>query len=102
MEHNSRIKLCYMCNTIKCFDDFNNDFWGKYGLSSKCKICSSKTFKEYYKNNKQKFDDKIKKKVTCEECLGQYKKSNKTNHEKTNKHKQKKKEIEDNIYNLII
>ena len=42
--------------------------------------------KEYYKNNKEKINEKQKEKFDCE-CGGKYTYSNKSGHEKTNKHK---------------
>lgn len=86
-------KKCYKCVVNKPYSDFSKDPNGKYGLSSKCKVCSCKSFKEYYEKNKKKHENICKEIVVCEECLLEYRKSGKTSHCSTLKHKKKCEEI---------
>lgn len=86
-------KKCYKCEIEKPYEDFSRDPNGKYGLSSKCKVCSSATFKEYYEKNKRRHDNMCKEIVVCEECLLEYKRSGKASHCATRKHKIKSQEI---------
>lgn len=79
-------KKCYKCSLDKPYEEFSKDPNGKYGLSSKCKICSSSTFKEYYEKNKKKHNDMCKRVVVCEDCLLEYRNSAKAAHCKTRKH----------------
>lgn len=92
-------KLCYKCKEEKEFELFNKDYLGKYGLSSKCKICANDSFYKYYNKNKEEINKRLSEYILCESCLEPYQRSNKTNHMKTKKHKEKAEEIE-NI-NLI-
>lgn len=87
-------KKCYKCGLDKPYDSFYKDPNGKYGLSSKCKVCSSATFKEYWEKNKDYHRQVCNQDVTCEECLGTYKLSAKTSHYKTQKHQRKAEAIE--------
>ena len=87
-------KRCYKCKTEKILDDFYKDRNGTYGVSSKCKICSAATFKEYVEKNKDKFYERGKEYVLCEDCFIKYKRYNKTEHLKSKKHIEGKKTIE--------
>ena len=46
-------KICTSCNIEKNTTDFRKKKKGKYGVSSKCKVCLSDLYKEYYNNNKK-------------------------------------------------
>lgn len=81
-------KLCCKCKVEKPYEDFSADHNGKYGLSSKCKICCSKTFKEYYEKNKKLHNGICRETVICTDCLVEYKRGGKTEHYKTKKHKE--------------
>ncbi len=94
------MKKCYKCNIEKKEEEFNKDKSGKLGLSSKCKLCASNTFKEYFENNKDKITEKCKEYVVCEDCFGKYKRYNKIAHYKTTKHIKNTKKI--NQINLKI
>jgi len=87
-------KLCYKCKIEKQYEEFNKDVNGKYGLSSKCKICSAATFREYYLNNKDYHKQLCKQDVQCPDCLETHKKSAKASHYKTRKHKIKSEKIQ--------
>lgn len=86
-------KKCYNCKMFKPFNEFNKDFMGKYGLSSKCRACADIIVKNYYEKNKAKIHQRFLTTVICPECLCPYKKSNKTNHIKTIKHNTIKNEL---------
>ena len=47
-------KKCSKCEKIKTMSEFHKKQMGKYGISSICKECSSKYFKDYRKLNKEK------------------------------------------------
>ncbi len=47
-------KVCGKCDSIKDLKEFSNDKSSSTGLSSICKICKSKVFKNWYENNKEK------------------------------------------------
>lgn len=87
-------KKCYKCKLEKELDEFNKDRNGKYGLSSKCKLCSSETFKEYFNSHKDDIYMHCKEYVVCEDCFGKYKRYNKTAHLGTHKHIINKEKIE--------
>jgi len=87
-------KLCYKCKVEKIYDDFYKDSGGKYGLSSKCKVCSCKTFKEYYEKNKKYCKQYSNQDIVCDDCFNHYKKSAKIAHYKTRKHKYQVEKIE--------
>lgn len=88
------LKRCYKCKTEKIIDDFYKDRNGSHGVSSKCKVCSADTFKEYVSRNKDKFYEHGKEHVVCEDCFGKYSRFNKTAHMKTKKHIEGAKKIE--------
>lgn len=86
-------KLCYKCKLNKPIDEYYKDPNNTRGLSSKCKVCAKQTFKEYYEKNKIYHNMMCNETITCAECLGQYKKSSKTLHYNTKKHKLKAEKI---------
>lgn len=84
-------KVCSCCNLEKTIDFFNKDKKGKYGVSSKCKICKNNTNKTYRLENSMEIKstklkwylaNKEKTKQTCDNW-----KSN--NIEKVKKYRQK-------------
>ena len=91
------MKKCYKCKELKPYESFNKYYMGKYGLSSKCKICTSSICNEYYKNNKKNILKNLKTVVICPDCMISYTKANKSNHLKTHKHTSKSNEIDNTI-----
>jgi Zn finger protein HypA/HybF involved in hydrogenase expression len=74
---------------------------GKYGLSSKCKECTTLICADYYDNNRDKILENSNSVVICPECQGSYTKANKSNHLKTIKHKKVVEELDNMIFNNV-
>jgi len=85
-------KKCYKCKQDKPLSDFSKDPYGKYYLSSKCKMCARSTFAEYYKKYKKYHDTYCNEIICCDDCLCDFKRNGKTSHYKTKKHLKKTEE----------
>ncbi len=48
------MKICSKCKISKELDNFHKQKGGKFGLSSKCKICKGEEGLKWYKDNLQK------------------------------------------------
>lgn len=90
-------KLCYKCKVTKPESDFYKDHYGKYGLSSKCKVCSANTFKEYYEKNRISHLAYCKEHVTCKDCFETYARGSKYAHDNTQKHKDLSEELKNSV-----
>lgn len=87
-------KKCHKCKLEKSLNEFHVDPHNADSLSSKCKLCACKTFKEYFEKNKEHHYKICNQDTICEGCLGTYKKRAKTLHYRTLKHKKKTEDIE--------
>ena len=100
-----KFKICSICKNILHISKFNKNKNCKYGVSSRCKECDRKYYKEYYKNNKEKIIETNKEyyednKEKIYKRTRQYAIDNK---EKSNEYKRKyKKNNPDKIFNNSI
>jgi len=84
-------KKCTKCGEVKSLDEFSNNKGGKFNKSSRCKICSSKYYKDYSKKNAVKIKQKDKEyhKNNKEKRKEQSKKYREKHREKINKYMNK-------------
>lgn len=54
------MKECTKCNIKKNLEDFSKKKTAKDGRHSQCRVCTRKSTREHYKNNKQYYKDKSK------------------------------------------
>ena len=54
------MKVCKKCGIEKSLDCFNRQKLGKFGVASRCKICTRQDTAEWAKNNREKLAKKLK------------------------------------------